>query len=69
MKLIIVLIKYPIIGAFSSLGGAILLFIQNILIPLQIIGGIVGIGVGAITFYAKWLEIKDKKKNEDSDPK
>lgn len=69
MKLIIILTKYPIIGAFSSFGGTFLLFVQNMLLPLQIVGAIVGIGVGVITFYAKWIEIKDRKKNEHPDNK
>lgn len=56
--------KYPIIGYASSLGASVLLFMQHILLPLQIIGATVGIAVGVITLYLKWLELKDRKKNE-----
>ncbi|MDO9187119.1 MAG: hypothetical protein Q7W13_13985 [Bacteroidia bacterium] len=62
MKLVHLLSKEPLIGYVSSLGTSFILFIQGVFPVLQLIGVIVGIGVGVITFYGKYLEIKNKKK-------
>jgi hypothetical protein len=62
--MILLLSKHPIIGFLSSFGVSILLFIEHVLLPLQIIAACAGIAVGIITFYSKWLELKDRKKNE-----
>lgn len=61
MKLVYLLSKEPLIGYVSSLGTSLILFIQGVMPVLQLIGVIVGIGVGVITMYGKYLEIKNKK--------
>lgn len=61
MKLMYWLSKEPIIGYTTSLGSSVFLFISGIMPALQLLGCIVGIGVGVLTFYAKWLEIKNRK--------
>lgn len=61
MKLVSLLAKEPLIGYVSSLGTSMALFIAGVMPFLQLVGVIVGIGVGAITIYGKYLDLKNKK--------
>lgn len=61
MKLLQFLSKEPLLGYTASFGSSFFLFISGIMPALQLLGCVVGIGVGVLTFYAKWLEIKNKK--------
>lgn len=62
MKLAYLFAKVPSIGIISSWGTSVFLFIQGLMPFVQFIGVIVGIGVGAMTMYGKYLEIKNKNK-------
>lgn len=68
MKLMYFLSKEPIIGYASSFGSSLVLFISGIMPALQLLGCVVGIGVGVLTFYAKWLEIKNNKNSKNENP-
>ena len=61
MKLVYLLAKEPYVGIVSSWGTSLALFINGAMPYFQLTGVIVGIGVGVITFYGKYLEIKKKK--------
>lgn len=65
MKLMYFLSKEPVIGYVSSFGSSFVLFISGIMPALQLLGCVVGIGVGVLTFYAKLLEIKNNKSKKE----
>lgn len=68
MKVMYFLSKEPIVGYTASLGSSFCLFISGIMPSLQLLGCVVGIGVGVLTFYAKWLEIKNNKNQKKQNP-
>jgi len=57
-----VLQKYPTIGLGGGLGGGILYWIEIAGPILSFIGVCLGVGIAAITFYLKIVELKLKRR-------
>lgn len=61
LKVEVLLQQHPIIGVISPITGAVLPFVEFLTPYLQFTGLAVGLGVGVLTFIAKWKEIFGQK--------
>jgi hypothetical protein len=57
--------KHPQTGMVATLAAMIAPYLEFLGLIGQVIVWALGVGVGALTCYAKWLEIKERKRKRN----